>query len=126
MSELTAALSLPTIATYNLRSMFPKVRNLTTDILERKIDLSFLVEIWEQVHKPEHQFEIEKLLELHGLKYISTSRKPNSKGVSYGGAAIVVNLKKFSCEKLSVHIPQNLEVVWGLLRPKNPTTNIRK
>ena len=100
----TAALSLPIVATYNLRSLFPKVGNLTTDILERKIDLGFLQEIWEQSHKKEHQFEIEKMLELHGLKYISTSRPPNAKGVSYGGAAIVVNLKKFSVEKLNIQI----------------------
>ena len=122
----TAALSLPIVATYNLRSLFPKVGNLTTDILERKIDLGFLQEIWEQSHKKEHQFEIEKMLELHGLKYISTSRPPNAKGVSYGGAAIVVNLKKFSVEKLNIHIPKNLEVIWGLLKPKNPSAKFKK
>ena len=98
----------------------PKVGSLTTDILERNIDCGFCQEIWEQDANINHQFEIEKLLELHGLKYISTCRKPNSKGVSYGGAAIIVNLKKFSCQKIPIQIPQSLEVVWGLLRPKAP------
>ena len=28
--------------------------------------------------------------------------------------------QNFLLEKLPIHIPQNLEVVWGLLRPKNP------
>ena len=56
-------------------------------------------------------FEIEKMLEMSGLKYISSARPPNKKGVSYGGAAIVVNLEKFSLEKLKVSTPSNLEVV---------------
>ena len=124
--KIIAAICLPTVATYNLRSAFPKIGNLTTDILERLVDVSFLVEIWEQEHNKEHSFEIEKLLELNGLQYISTARKPNTKGVSYGGAAIVVNLKKFSCIKLPVHIPQQLEVVWGLLTPKNPSAKFKK
>jgi hypothetical protein len=125
--KITAALSLPKVATYNLRSLFPKIGNLTTDILEREIDVAFCTEIWEQEHNKEHQFEIEKLLEISGLKYISTIRKPNAKnGVSYGGAAIVVNLRKFSVEKLPVHIPQNLEVVWGLLKSKNLSAKFKK
>ena len=117
---------LTVVATYNLRSLLPKIGSLTTDILERKIDCGFLSEIWEQDDNKNHQFEIEKLLELHGLKYLSTTRKPNSKGVSYGGAAILVNLEKFSCERIPVQIPQNLEVVWGLLRPKNPGAKFKK
>ena len=35
------AICLPTVATYNLRSMIPKIGNLTTDILEREIDCAF-------------------------------------------------------------------------------------
>ena len=96
------------------------------DLLERKIDLGFLVEIWEQTHKSEHKFEIEKLLELDGLQYISSPRPPNKRGVSHGGAAIVVNLRKFSLEKLNIVIPNNLEVVWGLLKPKNPSAKFKK
>lgn len=124
--KISAARCLPTVATYNLRSLLPKIGCLTTDVLERKIDCGFLTEIWEHEDNSTHQFEIEKLLELHGLKYISTSRKPNRKGVCYGGAAILVNLEKFSCEKLPVAIPQNIEAVWGMLRPKNPGAKFKK
>ena len=124
--KISAARCLPTVATYNLRSLLPKIGSLTTDVLERKVDCGFLTEIWEQDDNEHHQFEIEKLTELYGLKYISTSRKPNSKGISYGGAAILVNLEKFSCDKIPIHIPQNLEVVWGLLRPKNPGAKFKK
>ena len=124
--KITAALSLPTVATYNLRSFFPKAGNLTTDMLERQIDCGFLQEIWENTTKAEHKLEIEKLLEMSGLKYISTARPPNAKGVSYGGAAIVVNVEKFSIEKLNVHVPNNLEVVWGLLKPKNASAKYKR
>ena len=124
--KITAALSLPTVATYNLRSLFPKIGNLTTDMLERSVDVGFLSEIWENSNKAEHSYEIEKLLELNGLKYISTTRSPNAKGVCYGGSAIVVNQEKFSVEKLNIHVPNNLEVIWGLLRPKNPSAKFKR
>ena len=89
VDKITAALNLPTVATYNCRSLFPKIESLKKDMLERSIDCGFLVEIWEQTHKSEHKFEIEKMLEMSGLQYISTARPPNKKGVSYGGAEIV-------------------------------------
>ena len=38
------------------------------------------------------------MLELHGMKYIITCRKPNKKVVAYGGAAIIANQEKFSLE----------------------------
>ena len=56
------------------------------------------------------------MLQLSGLKYISTPRPGCKRG---GGAAIVVNVEKFSLEKLNIYIPHKLEVVWGLLRPKS-------
>ena len=124
--KITAALNLPTVATYNLRSLFPKVESLKKDLLERKVDVGFLTEIWEQTHNKEHMFEIEKMLEMSGLQYISTARLPNKKGVSYGGAAIVVNRAKFTCEKLNISIPNNLEAVWGLLKPKDASVKFKK
>ena len=124
--KISSALRLPTVATYNCCSLFPKIESLKTDLLERNIDCGFLSEVWEQTHNSEHQFEIEKMLEMSGLQYISTARPPNKKGVSYGGAAIVVNLKKFTCEKLKISIPNNLEVVWGLLKPKDQTAIFKK
>ena len=124
--KVTAALYLPVVATYNCRSLFPKIRSLKQDLLERKIDVGFCQEIWEQSQNSEHKFEIEKMLELDGFQYISTARPPNKKGVSHGGAAIIVNSEKFTCEKLKVHIPGNLEAVWGLLRARTPSAKFKK
>ena len=124
--SVTAAINLPIVATYNLRSLAPKIQSLKNDVLERMIDLGFLQEIWEQSENKSHQFEIEKLLEIDGLQYISTPRPKNAQGKSYGGAAMVVNTEKFTCEKLNIHIPNNLEVVWGLIKPKNPSAIFKK
>ena len=85
---------LPTVATYNLRSLFPKIKNLSTDILERRIDVAFLSETWENELNSDHKAQTEELLEMEGLQFISTSRKPNVRGTSYGGAAIIVNINK--------------------------------
>ena len=59
--KISTALSLPIVATYNCRSLFPKIESLHTDLLERNIDCGFLSEVWEQTHNSEHQIEIEKL-----------------------------------------------------------------
>ena len=116
--KISTAINLPTIATYNVRSRIPKI--------QRSVSLAFLQEIWEQSDDKTHQFEIEKLLELEGLQYISNPRPKNAKGKSYGGVAIVVNQSKFTCEKLNVSIPNNLEVLWALVKPKNQSSRFKR
>ena len=115
MNKTEIALNLPTIACYNARSIFPKIESLKTDMQEKSISLSLISEIWEQQENKKHAYEIEKMLELSGFKYISTPRQSGTRG---GGAAIVANIEKYSLQKLSIIIPNNLDVVWGLLKPK--------
>ena len=119
--KITSALHMPVVATYNMRSIFPKLGNLKKDILERDIQAAFCCEIWEKSESKQHQFEIEKMLESEGLKYISTPRP-----TGWGGAAIIVNQEKFWLEKMNIHIPHNLEVIWGLLKPKDVTATFKK
>jgi hypothetical protein len=57
------------------------------------------------------------------MKYVSTPRPGNRRG---GGAAIVVNTDKYSVSKLNVSIPNNLEIVWGLIRPHEISGKITK
>ena len=121
--KIITALDLPVVASYNCRSLFPKLDSFKTDIIERQIDCSFISEVWEQSENKQHSAEIEKMLQMDGLKYISTSRPSNKRG---GGVAIVVNLEKFSCEKIDIFIPKGLEVVWGLLKPKSSSAQIKK
>ena len=105
-----------------MRSLAPKRNNYKIDILEREISVSLISEIWEKVGCRKQIYETEKMLQLDGLKYISTPRT-TKRG---GGAAIVVNLEKFTLEKIEVIIPYNLEVVWGLMRPRKTTSKIKE
>ena len=81
MMRITCALFLPTMASNNFRSLFPKVGCFTTDMIERQIDVAFGSEIWEQSENKDHLDKIEALLEIDGFKYISTSRPAKQKGV---------------------------------------------
>ena len=114
--------SLPIISVSNLRSLGPKLNNYKTDLIEREISVSLICEVWEKVGCRRQSYQIEKMLHLNGLKYISTPRT----GKRGGGAAIVVNLQQFSLEKIQVNNPYNLEVVWGLMRPKKTTASIKE
>ena len=112
--------SLPTLSVYNARSLFPKIASLATDIEERDTDICFVTEIWEQNENKRHRKKIEELLELKGIKYISNPRR-NRRG---GGAGIAVNLKNFTVSKLNIHIPAEVECVWGLIKPNIPSKSL--
>ena len=62
------------------------------------------------------------MLEIEGLKYISTPRM-NKRG---GRAAIIVNLKQFTLDKIEIGNPNKLEVVWGIVRPRLAGGNIKE
>ena len=118
--KIEIASSLPTVAVYNFRSLFPKIENAKADILERNISVAFCCEIWEKPGDEKQSYEIEKMCEINGLKYISSPRSKN-----WGGAAIIVDCNRFSIEKLDVNVPKNLEVVWGLLTCKADTARFK-
>ena len=67
------ALTLPRLTNYNMRSLFPKIGNFSIDMHERETDLSFLTEVWQKKENKKHQFKLEELLELSGIKYIRGS-----------------------------------------------------
>ena len=101
------ALTLPKIANYNMRSLFSKIENFSLDMQERFTDIGFLTEVWEQKENKKHQFKLEEMLELRGVKYISTPRPGAQRG---GGAAIAVRTEKFTISKLNIPIPKSVEV----------------
>ena len=115
--------NLPTFSVCNMRSLMPKIDNFANDVIERDIDLSFLGEVWEKVDDKSHLNKIEKLLEIKGIKYISTPRRTLKR---CGGAALAVNLEKFNLEKIDITVPRKLEVCWGLLRPKESKSHIKR
>ena len=100
------ALSLPSIMSYNVRSIWGKLNNLADDIKEKSGQIVFLCEIWEKSQCKKHKQKIEELLEMKNIQYISTTRP---------GAA--THSDKFLVSKLNINIPKPLEIVWALLRP---------
>ena len=60
---------------------------------------------------------------MRNISYISTPRPGTKRG---GGAAIAYSTDKYSISKLNISIPKPLEIVWALLRPSEPTGDIRK
>ena len=104
----------------------PKINSLKTDILKRNVDLAFLQEIWEQSENEYHIHEIETMLEIDGLIYISNPRKPNRNNVSHGGTAVIINSFKFTGKKLDISVPSSLEVVWCLVKPKQSSAKFKE
>ena len=105
-----------------MRSLIPKIQNFSLDMQERMTDIGFLTEVWEKTENKKHQFKIEEMLELCGIKYISTPRPGAQRG---GGAAIAVRTENFQISKLNILIPKSVEVLWGLLKPKIITGKIQ-
>ena len=101
--------ALPILSVSNLRSIWPRLNNFKTEVILRGISCALLSEVWEKANCSKQQFELEKMLNMDGLKYISTPRM-TKRG---GGAAIVANLKKFSLDKIEVSNPDKVEVVFG-------------
>ena len=92
---------------YHCLSLIPKIGHFGPDMEDRNCDLSFLSEVWEKSENKRHQFKLEELFELKGMKYISTPRPGARRG---GGAAIVVNTERFSISKLNVPIKSVLRL----------------
>ena len=78
-------------------------------------------EIWENKEKKDHLNKIEEAFEMEGVKYISNPR-PKRRG---GGAAITLIEGEFTLSKLDVICPSSLEVVWGLVKPREPTSQFK-
>ena len=116
--KASTAQSLPNIMVTNHRSIFPKFQSLIDELMECEMHVGIHSEIWEDKEKSEHKNKIEEALELHGILYISNPR-PKRRG---GGAAITLcdprNL--FTLSKLPIHVPPDLEVCWGLVKPRSP------
>ena len=104
------ALSLPNILSYNMRSIWGKLKCLAEDVEERAGEVIFLCEVWEKSENKEHRKKLEELFEMRNIQYISTPRPGVKRG---GGAAIATHSDKFSVSKLNITIPKHLKL-YGL------------
>ena len=52
--KIATAIDLPIVASYNCRSLFPKIDSFKTDMIERQIDCAFASEVSEQSEKKQN------------------------------------------------------------------------
>ena len=52
--KFSTALNLPIVASYNVRSLFPKIECFKSDMEERNISVSFVSEVWEKSEDKKH------------------------------------------------------------------------
>ena len=106
---------LPSISVPNARSIFPKARNFIQDMRMRDLSLVIMSETWQRETKRKHKNEIERMLFMEGLKFISTTRPGGRRG---GGCGIIGDLTHYTLDKIEVPNPDKVEMCWGILRPK--------
>ena len=87
----------------------------------RSIDICFMTEVWQRVESKKHQKAIEAMLELKGIKYVSTPRPGARRG---GGTALACSQEKFNMTKLNIPIPKPLEACFALVKPRKPTGKV--
>ena len=122
-NKLVDALSAPRVTLYNVRSAWSKWNSISEDIEMRDTDVCFMTEVWEKSENKKHQNAIETMLEIRGIKYVSTPRPGVRRG---GGTALACSQERFQLSKLNVQIPRPLEACFSLLKPRNPTGRINK
>ena len=122
-NKLVDALSAPRVTLYNVRSAWSKWSSISEDIDMRDTDVCFLTEVWEKSENKRHQAAIESMLELQGVKYVSTPRPGVRRG---GGTALACKEERFHISKLNIQIPRPLEACFALVKPKNPTGKTNK
>ena len=114
---LVAALSLPSISLYNMRSLWAKAGSLADDILLRHTDICFLTEIWQKLESKRHNYKIEEMLEMKGIHYISTPRPGSRRG---GGVAMAFPASRFDVSNLNIEIPKPVECLLALVKKIEP------
>ena len=61
------SLVLPSLAVYNHRSIWKKIKNFALEFKEMETGVAFHSEIWEKKGKRKHQYKLEELLEIRGI-----------------------------------------------------------
>ena len=79
------------------------------------IGVALCSESWKQTNNKKFQKEVERLLEVEGLKMISNPRKYRRGG----GVCIVADLTKVDIQPLDIPNPHNLEIVFAIVTPRN-------
>ena len=111
-NRLLTGASLPVFSAPNCRSIGPKLNNIIEDMKLRSISCMLATETWQKESSKKFQKEVERLIEMEGMKMISKPRK-YKRG---GGVCIIADISKVSISPLDIPTG-NLEIVWALLKP---------
>ena len=110
--KLVQAANLPRTLNMNPRSIFNKIENFKTFVIEREIDLVCMSETWEREDET-----LDKIIDLENFTVISSRFQRRGRG---GRPAIVVNNSKFHVDNLTqteVSVPFGVEACLCLLTP---------
>ena len=99
----------------NPRSIYNKVDNLKTYIIEKNVDLVCISESWARKSQP-----IEDVMKMDNYTVICN---PNLRRQICGTPAIIVNSSKFIVDIPDITPPWGTEIVWCVLTLKNTTTS---
>ena len=80
----------------------------------REVAVALCSETWEKENSKEFQIEMERLVEMEGMRMVSQPRK-YKRG---GGVCILADLSHVSIQPLEIPNPHNLEIVFALVKPK--------
>ena len=111
-------MNLPKVLVLNPRSVYNKLLQLKTFIVEHDIDVICLSESWEREDLP-----LDKVLHIENYDVISNPHC--RKGVG-GRPAVIVNTSKFLVENMTqtvVKIPWSLELVICVITPRTVTNS---
>ena len=102
----------------NPRSAMNKIKELTTFIDEKDIDVAFISESFDRENN-----SLEENFKLEGYKVISNIHQRVEKG---GQPALIVNEKEYNVQDLTnkvIDVPWGVEVTWALLTPKKVSSD---
>ena len=107
------ALDLPVVLNVNPRSVYNKISQFQTFVLQHEIDVVCMSESWER-----EELTLEEVIKLDNYEIISNVHQ--RKGVG-GRPAIIANNKKYHVRNITktLNIPWGVEAVWCMITPKN-------
>ena len=106
-------MDLPTIINLNPRSVYNKVDEFHTLVLELSADLVFMSESWER-----ENLTLNQIINLENYQVISNVHQRTGMG---GRPALLINEQKYHVENLTnslISIPHGVEITWAMLTPK--------
>ena len=90
----------PVLLCTNVRSLIPKIDCVCETLVEEKVSIGFISELWLQGKNPLHQRELDRRLNMEGFEFFTNFRAAKRGG----GVGIVVNQNLgYTAQRLQVN-----------------------